>query len=501
MTTHLRTIIFVLGAAFGVVFAEKSLYATELVIFSMFVFVAEFAVYLFSSKKGSPSLVALCLTLVSLGAMVGGVRTQFVQEPTVVVCEQACRVEGTVTRKTITKDVYQVFDVDVGGHSAYVRVRSPLYPEYMLGDRVALYGVVDRPKNRPSHKNEQSFDYVSYLRVHNVGSEMYFPKVEIVEAVGEKTLYFSLRVFQEHLVERVTTYISKPAAYLASGMLLGVTNFSQEMTDMFRVAGLSHIVVLSGFNVTILIVFVLLLLRPLPVLMRGVTAALVVVLFVVMVGGGASLVRASLMAGISLCALIFGRGYIAHQALILSFFVIIMYSPLSLLYDVSLHLSFLATCGIVYGYSFFKTLFSKYMNSVVGDTLSSTIAAYMATLPYILYTFGSLSLYAIPANLIVLPLVPVTMSFTLLTLTMSFISSYAATLLGLVTSVLANIIVYGAKVVSGLPFSQIGLHLSFFSMVSVYVVMIAVIAFFRTRDENETTETKEGEIISPIMRF
>ncbi len=500
MTTHLKTLIFLLGLIGGIVVGEKSLYATEVIVFSIVTLFMEGAIYFWSKRNGVSSYVAITLTLLSLGMIIGGVRTQFIKEVPRFICESTCQVEATVERRGDIKDTYQTFDVRMSEDALLVRVRAPLYPEYKVGDRLQLVGKIVAPENFAPHDGKKSFDYVSYLEINKVGSEVYYPKIVPLDPVG-LTPKQKLQLFHEKLISKITKHVTEPASYLASGMLLGVSNFSSELLETFRVTGLSHIVVLSGFNITILIVFILILLRPLPVSVRVVAASLVVVIFVIMVGGGSSLVRASGMAFISLLALLFGRGYVAAQALLLSLIAILLYSPLSLFYDASLHLSFLATSGIVYGYESLERVFSKWLPKNVSELLTATVAAYLATLPYILYMFGTFSLYGVMSNLLVLPLVPLTMSFTALTLLMSFLHPAIATLFGVMTGVLGDIIIFFARVVERLPLSSTSVSISSNTMVLLYVAIILFFVFLRTWKEDETIETKEGEIVSPIMRF
>ncbi len=500
MTTHLKTLIFLLGLIGGIVVGEKSPFATEIVIFSAIALLVEGVVYFWSKRKGRESHVALALLLLSLGMVVGGMRMQFMKESPRFVCESVCQAAVTVERKGDTKDTYQTFDVRVDEETLLVRVRAPLYPEYRVGDRLEVSGKIMVPENFVPHDGKKSFDYVSYLEINKVGSEVYYPKITVLDSV-EPTPKQRLQLFHEKLIALVMAYITEPASYLASGMLLGVSNFSSELLETFRVTGLSHIVVLSGFNITILIVFILILLRPLPVSVRVVAASLVVVIFVIMVGGGSSLVRASGMAFVSLLALLFGRGYVATQALLVSLIAILLYSPMSLFYDASLHLSFLATSGIVYGYESLERVFSKWLPKSASELLAATVAAYVSTLPYILYTFGTFSLYGVISNLLVLPLVPLTMSFTALTILMSFLHPILATLFGVITGVLGDVIIFFARVVERLPMSSTSVSISSNVMVLLYIAIVLLFVFLRTREENETTETKEGEIISPIMRF
>ncbi len=500
MTTHLKTFIFLLGLVGGIVVGEKSLYATEIIVFLIVTLFTEGAIYFLSKRKGVSSYVALGLSILSLGMIIGGVRTQFIKEAPRFICESVCQVEVTVERKGDTKDTYQTFDVRVDEETLLVRVRAPLYPEYKVGDRLELTGKITVPKNFAPHDGEKSFDYVSYLEINRVGSEVYYPKTIALES-APLTLKQRLQVFHEKLIAHIMEYVTEPASYLASGMLLGVSNFSSELLETFRVTGLSHIVVLSGFNITILIVFILILLHPLPVSIRVIGASIVVVTFVIMVGGGSSLVRASGMAFVSLLALLFGRGYVASQALLISLIAIFLYSPLALFYDASLHLSFLATAGIVYGYQSLEETFSKRLPSSVSQLLAATVAAYLSTLPYILYTFGTFSLYGVISNLLVLPLVSLTMSFTALTLIMSFLHPVPAVVFGVITGVLGDIIIFFARVVEKLPMSSSLVSISATATVMLYIFIIVFFVFLRTREENETTETKEEEIISPVMRF
>ncbi len=79
MTTHLKTIIILLGLMSGIVIAEKSLYGTEIIIFSIVALVIEGSIYFWSKRKGKSSYVALTLTLFFLGAIIGGIRTQFIK--------------------------------------------------------------------------------------------------------------------------------------------------------------------------------------------------------------------------------------------------------------------------------------------------------------------------------------------------------------------------------------------------------------------------------------
>jgi competence protein ComEC len=131
--------------------------------------------------------------------------------------------------------------------------------------------------------------------------------------------------WKENLISRIEMYVSSPASTLASGMLFGASSVSRELAQTFRTAGLSHIIVLSGFNIAIVIASILFVLAFLPLFLRITLASISVIVFIIMVGAEPSVVRATLMAFIGLLAMLVGREYVARHALILSFFVIVMY--------------------------------------------------------------------------------------------------------------------------------------------------------------------------------
>lgn len=498
MSVHVTTILFTLGIAFGVTLGIVSPYSTELAMFFLFLAVCQATLYVLSKRKNRRSTLALLFCVISAGTVLGIVRTQFVIEKPPFVCEEKCTVTGEVISFVERRETFQLFDVRLKDkQAAYVRVRSQLYPEVRKGDVVTLSGTIKIPTTVYPHNGEASFDYSAYLRLRGVGSELYYPTL-LVSQERKDSLAVSLYDFNMEMRQRVSHLLPGVEGDLASGMLLGNVSFEEKVKEQFRVAGLSHIVVLSGFNVTILIMFVLFLLRPLPLIVRTSSAFLFVVLFIVMVSGGVSIVRAGLMSVISLYALFLGREYVARQALILSLVFIIMYSPENLLYDASLHLSFLATAGIVYGYEkIYRTLHR--LPRFLRETCSGTLCAYVATLPYLLYTFGTMSPYALIANILAVPLVPLGMFLTVVSIVTSFVSTALSTLFSFATAFVLGAVIEVSRIVSELPLSSLSWQLSFSQMLAGYAMLLLL--FLMIRDKNETTETKDEEILSPVLRF
>lgn len=517
MSTHFKTIVFAIGLLLGVTIGELFLYASEVAMFSLILGLVQSCIYIWEiknkRKRNMTSDVvdiarhfsfALTVTLFFFGVFLGVVRVQLVQEKSNVICPSSCSFEAQIISQPETKNDFQVFNVRPNIHESEtydVQVRTTLYPKYQIGERLTLSGKVTEPKILYSHNDKKYFDYPSYLHTKNVGSEMYYPKVEALEG-STNSLAVKLGRIKNNMVNKINLYVSQPASSLASGMLFGDSSFSEEMKQIFRVAGLSHIIVLSGFNIAIIISFVLFLMSFLPFFIRVVFASIGVIFFVIMVGAEASVIRATLMAFIALLATSLGRQYVAKQALMLSLLAIVLYEPESLLHNVSLHLSFIATAGIIYLSEPIHFFISRYVKKkFLQEIFTSTLSAYGMTLPYLMYIFGSVSLYAIVANVVVLFFVPIGMLLTFVVVVVSYFSSFGALLFGLLTTVLMDYIIMCAKVVSSLPYASISINVSLSTMILLYLFLYFVFVFTKWKEKDETLRTEKDVLLSGVIRY
>lgn len=489
---HTKTLIAVLGASLGIAIGYIFVYATEVAIWGLVVSIVCAGIYMVERKSEAFGFaLSLFFSIFLFFLCIGIVRVQFETTLPPFTCT-SCTFEGVITQTPTIDDAYQTLVVKTSNEYLLVQARVPLYPKHKAGETLQLSGKVQTPSPAYPHGDKKLFDYGSYLLTKNIGSEILYPKVEVVDADAHELSYMLMR-FKESLVAKITQHMSSPASLLASGMLFGDSSMGKELKQTFRAAGLSHVVVLSGFNIAVLISAALLVLAFVPLVVRVLFASLFVVMFLMMVGVEASVLRASVMAFISLLATLTGRAYVARQALLLSFFAICMYEPYALLHDASLHLSFLATAGIVYLNEPLSNLLKKYIvRDGWRELLSTTLAAYLSTLPYIMYAFGNISVYALLANVIALPLVPITMLMTFVTVLVSFISSVGATVVGVLASILGNTIIGIAQATQMLPFAYVNVSISFLGMIFLYVLLLCAGVYVARKKENETLRTEEG---------
>ncbi|MDQ5962311.1 MAG: Competence protein [Patescibacteria group bacterium] len=501
MASHGKIALALTSFACGIFVGYQFSYASEVAIVALILFLTQAIIIFIAKKKNIFSSVAVATAIVSLSLCVAIVRVQSTHDKQPFVCLEVCSVQGEIIREPEMRDTYQRVIVALDTKHAYVEVYAPLYPRFSVGSTVEVTGTIKEPEVLFPHEGQKSFDYVSYLRNKNIGSQMLYPKVVVVSETAY-SFGAKLKHVKSVLTDNLNKHIRYPASTIASGILFGANDIPKDLHEIFRITGVSHIVVLSGFNIAIIVSFVLLVLRYVPLIFRISIALLFVLMFVVMVGGEASVIRATLMAIISLLAVAIGRQYIAKQALLVSLFVITMYDPYALLHDVSLHLSFIATAGIIYLGEIFSRLLDKFrLPNFFRDILSTTIAAYIATLPYQMYVFGQVSLYALFTNMIIVPLVPVAMFLSGVTILVSYLSTALPLFFGTVTSLFIDGMISFASFISVLPFSSVGFQISFFGMVTLYVILVTLIRLLSLSRDKSTLSASGVTRDETIYRF
>ncbi|MCC6290711.1 ComEC/Rec2 family competence protein [Candidatus Nomurabacteria bacterium] len=292
------------------------------------------------------------------------------------------------------------------------------YPAHFYGERLVVRGKLDKPENFETDTGRE-FDYINYLAKDEVYYLINRPELESLGASGSWLVSArgQLFRFKNFFLTRLTSVLPEPHASLLGGIVIGAKRgLPDEWQDRFRVVGLSHVVVLSGYNITIVSEAVLKVFAFLPMLWGLAGGAGAILLFTLATGASTTAVRAAIMALVALLARATGRVYQSLDALFLAAFLMILIQPKVLLFDISFQLSFLATFGIIVGPPILQKYFQKVPERFgLREMTVTTISAQLFVLPWILYKLGQLSLVALPLNLLVLAFIPFTMLLGFLT--------------------------------------------------------------------------------------
>lgn len=309
--------------------------------------------------------------------------------------------------------------VKEGGEETRILASVGLDEKYKYGDEVNFSGKLEKPENFTTDQGKE-FDYINYLRKDGIIYVMNYVNAEVISSGNGNSIKSLLFLGKEKFLEKISSNISQPESLLMGGLILGEKSaFSDELRTNFVNTGTIHIVALSGYNVTIIAEWIMKLFSHMSFISNNLGIGLgifSILLFVLMTGASSTAIRAGIMATLVLVARATGRNYDVARGLVLAGVIMIILNPFVLPYDVSFQLSFIATIAVI----FFTPKIEKYFLWVptrfqLRDIISVTSAAYIFVLPFILFKMGNLSTVALPANVLVLPFIPITMLFGFLT--------------------------------------------------------------------------------------
>lgn len=366
-----------------------------------------------------------------------------------------------------------------------IRMKTKLYPRFTYGDEVSFSGKISTPFNFKSDTG-RAFDYVGYLAKDDVFYEIKSAQVESVTKNSSTPfsisgmLFYLKRRFVAHLEE----VLGEPHAALAAGLVVGEKSaLGKDLLNDFRIVGLIHIVVLSGFNITVVGDAMRRMLSFLPRVWGITVGGVGIGLFGVMVGGGATVVRSCFMAGVALSADLIRRDYNVTRALIFAALVMLIQNPMILLHDPSFQLSFLATLGLILLASPIEKKLTKIPEAFgMRGIVASTIATQIFVSPYILYMMGSISIIGMIVNILVLPIIPITMLAVFLTGAGGFISIDLAHVFGWVAHILLTYELHMVEWFARVPFASVTLPMfSGWWVVAFYAVFAIVYIFLKSK--------------------
>jgi competence protein ComEC len=307
-------------------------------------------------------------------------------------------------------DAHGQIEVQIPGAS----IDNPYGPNY--GDNVEIQGKMQPPF--PHHAPE-------------VVASMTFPRLTIVGSAGNPVIaaFFHLRLF---LASIITQSLPQPMAALLIAILLSLqTPALKPLAKLFQLTGTAHLIAPSGFKVTILAGLVagstgwmykrrVKQVKPLLPAQkregywrRWLATSLVIlsiIAYSILSGAGPAAQRACIMGIILVVAPRFGRVYNVYTAMALAVLIMCIVDP-SVLWNAGFQLSTLGTLGIIVLTPLFQRLFRPIdrlpFAYLITEAVAITLAAQIATLPIIAFTFNQVSLIAVLANELTVPLLSI----------------------------------------------------------------------------------------------
>ncbi len=329
----------------------------------------------------------------------------------------------------------------INGHPLFLNLQARAFPAYVQGDRLQ----VDCSSVTPAVSLSQ--------QRKNIWRTCAWPKLTYL-STNDKSFKVWLNRWNGRAGQSLKNLLPEPYATLASGMLWGDDNgLPAALVQAFRTTGTSHLLAVSGFNVTVLIQIIFAILISVGLWRRPASwlAIILIGLFVIFTGAEPAVVRAGIMGAVLLVGKLISRRASNINLLLGAAAVMLLFNP-RLLFDLGFQLSFASMVGLGVVAPILQKKLKLLPNWLeLREVLSQTVAAIIATLPVIIWQLGQVSLVSPLANLLIAPVVLLVFVLGLPLVLLAWLAgAWLTPLAWLLTAVLAYV-VWVVETLAALP--------------------------------------------------
>ena len=375
--------------------------------------------------------VLICVSLISF--LFGMARVAYVYENRVVdwdsLYETEVQVTGVVkgdieSRGPYSRYVFNVHTLTDETGAVYqpegaILIYEPYPTACIPGEKLSVSVRLQEPEDFLTEAN-RIFRYKQHLRQLGIYATSSLHENICIGESDRTPIFPSLRKYFTSAIQNI---LPVQEGSLLGGLILGLRgNLSDELLELFRITGLMHIIVLSGYNITLVAEAIRRLLSRMHRTVSIVGSLVAIVAFVLLAGAQTAAIRAGSMAVIALVARANYREYDGVRILFLVGALMALYNPDQVLFSMSFHMSFLATLGLL----LYTPIVERYLTRIperfqLRGIISATLSTQFFLLPYLAYAIGEVSIVGILANILILPIVPIAMlsGFILIVVTLA----------------------------------------------------------------------------------
>jgi competence protein ComEC len=385
---------------------------------------------------------------------------------------RADKINLTIDSRQLTVDSRQL---KVSGK---VLLQLGRYPEYQYGDKLEISGKLKTPPEL------EDFSYKNYLARYGIYSLMYKPEVKLIGTREGNKFYTFILDIKNKFKQTINKILPEPQSSLLCALILGIKKgISSDLLDKFSQVGISHIIVISGMHMIIIVSILTKIFYNLaiPRKISFVIITFIILLFIVITGFGPAAIRAGILAFLVLFAQIVSRKRDSIIALLFVAFAMLLLNPKLLKDDVGFQLSFLATAGILYISPILEPKIKR-LWLPVKSALIMTLSAQIFVLPWVWYKFGGVSLFSPLANILVVSVVPFAMGFGFAAAFLGVIFIPLGQVIGFIAWVFLSYILCVAKFFSSLSFAYLQIKGINIICIILYYIILAYTLFRYTRE-------------------
>ncbi len=379
-------------------------------------------------------------------------------------------------------------------------VLDSIYAKINIGNKIKITGNYSIGREQ---RNPGEFDYSNYLHLKDISGVLTSYDVKKFEIIQNDRSLFQSTLFdiRKSLNRKITSLHSLQAAALIKGLLLADrSEISSETKVQFINAGVMHVLAVSGLHVGYILIIFYLLFGRLNIYFRSMMIMLGLIFFMLLTGLPSSVVRAVVMAAVIVISQITNRSTNLFNSLSLAALIILFITP-SEIYNPSFQLSFAAVFSIAAIAPFFQSRINnfKIKSSIIKNFLlfiSVSLSAQIGTLPFTLIYFNKLSITALIANLVVIPVVGIIVGIAIFTLALSYIAPALAGLSAITNNFVTFFLFNFIRIAGGTKLSFISIKGFSLADAILFYLFIALLFFF-----NRYFTKKISKIIFIVLIF
>lgn len=390
----------------------------------------------------------------------------------------------SVSNNSITHKTEGIYLVKIFDTNKY-RLQKK-YESLSIGNEIKLTGTISKGREE---RNPGEFDYNKYLKSAGISGLMNSYKIGNLKILSDDEEFFPNYILttRKWIDSKFKEHNSSEASLLLRGLLLADrSEIDYDTREKFVNSGVIHVLAVSGLHVGYIILIFLFLFSRLNIYLKYILTIIGLLFFVILTGSPPSVFRASVMAIILIISEWSNRNYNVFNSLALAALVLLLFNP-NELFNAGFQLSFSAVLSILIIYPKFKIYIDglRINNKLIKNILlfgSVSFAAQIGTLPFTLMYFHKLSIIALLANLIVIPLIGFIVGLGIVTITAGVFSFWLASIFAASNQLFIDILYSVVNFSGSLSISH--LYIPQFSFVDLIIFYFFISFLFVMKSNN-----------------
>lgn len=361
-----------------------------------------------------------------------------------------------------------------------VKLKLIVYPkesqELDYHDRIVIKGKLTKFSEK---RNPGGFDEKEYYETKGFS---YRVTAEEIQKIGEGELTFGgkIRDFRNKINFVFQKVLPEKESGIVKALVTGVkSDLEKESKELYKNAGISHILAISGLHVSIITLMIFAFLRDYVQCSKklcSVISIIFILFYLVFSGASVSTIRAVIICVILLFGNLIDRCEDAFNSICIAAVGILLYQP-RYLWNAGFQLSFITVTGLCFGSAMIKEADSipELIKKFFGGSFLASIFSY----PLVAYHFGSIPMWGFLVNLFVLPLIGVLVGFSMLVGMIGLISLKCATFFSGIIYLILCFYEMVCEFSVKLPFSQWNIGQLPLILLAGYYLLLTLICFYQ----------------------